>query len=114
MFCKLCEIDYFVHSFGHLFDSAGRNFGPLQYSHQDLVMQTIMRGRDHGLADYNTARRAFNLTPVDTWEDINPSLYDSNPEVSQKLTSDMFINHRSITKYIKCEYSKHTSGNTLD
>lgn len=31
----------------------------------------IQRGRDHGLPDYNTARRAFGLDEITRWEDIN-------------------------------------------
>ncbi|MEZ6062987.1 MAG: peroxidase family protein [Planctomycetaceae bacterium] len=36
----------------------------------DLVSLNIQRGRDHGLADYNTVREAYGLTRVETFADI--------------------------------------------
>ena len=53
---------------------SGKAFGPLQYSRQDLGVLTIMRGRDHGLPDYNTVRKSLNLGTIQTWKDINPNL----------------------------------------
>src|SRR5262249_11343751 len=36
----------------------------------DLASLNIQRGRDHGLADYNTVRVAYGLKPVKTFADI--------------------------------------------
>lgn len=36
----------------------------------DLVSLNIQRGRDHGLADYNTTRQACGLSPVNDFSDI--------------------------------------------
>jgi hypothetical protein len=33
---------------------------------------SIQRGRDHGIPDYNTCRRAFGLPAVKTFADITP------------------------------------------
>ncbi len=52
----------------------GKAFGPLHYSRQDLGVLTVMRGRDHGLPDYNTVRRALGLDPIRRWADINHNL----------------------------------------
>lgn len=59
----------------------GRSFGPLHFSRHDLTVLSIMRGRDHGLPDYNTARRHFDLPEVSKWEQINPGLYKTDPQV---------------------------------
>ena len=52
-------------------DLHGHVFGSLDFSRRDLMAVNIQRGRDHGLPDYNTARRYFNLKPIERWEDIN-------------------------------------------
>ena len=36
----------------------------------DLASANIQRGRDHGLADYNTVRQSYGLTPLVTFSDI--------------------------------------------
>ena len=64
-------------------------FGPLHFSRLDLVTMSIMRGRDHGLNDYNSVRAAYGLDPVETWRDINPDLFDEDPHVS--FVQSMFI-----------------------
>ena len=55
----------------------GKTFGPLHFSRQDLGVLTIMRGRDHGLADYNTVRKTLKLGEIKSWTDLNPDLPDS-------------------------------------
>ncbi len=60
----------------------GKSFGPVHFSRHDLAVQTVMRGRDHGLPDYQTVRRSFNLPNISHWADINPTLYRTNPQVS--------------------------------
>ena len=46
-------------------------FGPLEFSRRDLAALNIQRGRDHGLADYNSVRESYGLRRKDTWEEIN-------------------------------------------
>lgn len=53
---------------------AGSVFGTLDFSRRDLMAVNIQRGRDHGLPDYNTARKAFRLKEITKWEDINPTV----------------------------------------
>jgi len=62
-------------------DLHGHVFGTLDFSRRDLMAVNIQRGRDHGLPDYNTARRYFGLDPIVRWEDIN-----SNPRNLPSLT----------------------------
>jgi peroxidase len=46
----------------------------------DLASLNIQRGRDHGLADYNTTREAYGLARVSSFAEIT-----SNVELQQKL-----------------------------
>merc|ERR1719342_701333 len=56
-------------------------FGPMEFSRRDLAALNIMRGRDSGLPDYNTARKCYGLDKVATWEEINPLLASTHPEI---------------------------------
>lgn len=56
-------------------------YGPLRFSRTDLVALTIQRGRDFGLQSYTETRRALDLPPVKTFEEINPELNSTNPQV---------------------------------
>jgi peroxidase len=46
----------------------------------DLASLNIQRGRDHGLADYNSVREAYGLERATSFDEIS-----SDPEVQQKL-----------------------------
>jgi len=41
----------------------------------DLVSLNIQRGRDHGLASYNTLRQSFGLAPRTSFDEISPEPY---------------------------------------
>ncbi|XP_013145053.1 PREDICTED: dual oxidase [Papilio polytes] len=60
-------------------------FGPMEFSRRDLGALNIMRGRDNGLPDYNTARTYFGLPKIKTFNEINPVLFDNNPDLLQRL-----------------------------
>lgn len=68
-------------------DVRDKLFGPMEFSRRDLGALNIMRGRDNGLPDYNTARAAFKLPRKKDWNDINPKLFKSKPELLQQLAS---------------------------
>lgn len=55
-------------------------FGPPGAGGFDLASLNIQRGRDHGLADYNTTRVAYGLDPVTSFDEIS-----SNPDVVAAL-----------------------------
>ncbi|XP_015596349.1 dual oxidase [Cephus cinctus] len=52
-------------------DLRGNVFGPLEFSRRDLMALNVQRARDHGVPDYNTARRAYGLAPVTKFSDFN-------------------------------------------
>ncbi|XP_060531820.1 dual oxidase 2-like [Cylas formicarius] len=61
-------------------DLRGNVFGPLEFPRRDLMALNVQRGRDHGLPDFNMARKAFGLDPYLNWEHFrtaNPQLNDS-------------------------------------
>ena len=57
-------------------------FGPPGAGGFDLASRNIQRGRDHGLSDYNTTRKAYGLTPVTRFDQIT-----SNVELQKQLES---------------------------
>ncbi|XP_077863233.1 dual oxidase-like [Saccoglossus kowalevskii] len=69
-------------------DLRGKVFGPLEFSRRDLMALNIQRGRDHGLPDYNTARREYNLAERANFRDINPNLPDDIVERLAKVHDD--------------------------
>ncbi|KAM4619333.1 dual oxidase 1 [Polymixia lowei] len=60
-------------------------YGPLRFSRSDLVALTIQRGRDFGLPSYIQVRRALDLPPVKTFEEINPELNSTNPQLLRDI-----------------------------
>lgn len=59
-------VAYFCFNSEHL-------FGPLEFSRRDLVAINIQRAREHGLTDYNSIRKAFELDPL-SWENVTKHL----------------------------------------
>ena len=53
-------------------------FGPMEFSRRDLAALNIMRGRDNGLADYNTVRKCFGFPMISNFSEINPEQYEKN------------------------------------
>ncbi|XP_072030497.1 uncharacterized protein [Amphiura filiformis] len=58
-------------------DLQGRVYGPLNFARRDLMVETILRGQDHGLPDYNTAREALGLKRKNNFLEMNPYYNDS-------------------------------------
>ncbi|XP_065579570.1 dual oxidase-like isoform X2 [Artemia franciscana] len=66
-------------------DVRNKLFGPMEFSRRDLGAINIMRGRDMGLSDYNSARKSFKLKPVKEWSEINPQLFKKEPKLFERL-----------------------------
>lgn len=62
-------------------DVRDKLFGPMEFTRRDLGALNIMRGRDNGLPDYNTARESYDLQRRKTWNEINPQLFKAQPEL---------------------------------
>lgn len=62
-------------------DVRDKLFGPMEFSRRDLGALNIMRGRDNGLPDYNSAREAYGLKRLNNWTEINPELFAKQPEL---------------------------------
>lgn len=72
-------------------------FGGLDFSRRDLMAVNIQRGRDHGLPDYNTARKYLNLDPITKWTDINPTRCGKAEDVdltNDEASEDCKVNER--------------------
>ena len=59
----------------------GDVFEPIEFLPYDLMAVDILRGRDQGLADYNTIRVELGLPRITNWTEINPLLYQTEPQV---------------------------------
>ncbi|XP_049580579.1 dual oxidase 2 [Syngnathus scovelli] len=70
-------------------------YGPLKFTRSDLVALTIQRGRDFGLRSYMEIRQALNLPSVETFEDINPQINSTNPELLREVAQ---IYHGDVSK----------------
>ena len=94
VFCRdgcdayLCLWVYNGSGFFHVSDHI---FGPMEFSRRDLAAVNVMRGRDYGLPDYNTARRAYKLNALHNWSDMNKDLFLEKPQMAQRL-QDLYQN----------------------
>lgn len=79
-------------------------FGPPGAGGLDLASLNIQRGREHGLADYNTARVAYGLPAVTSFNQIS-----SNPAVRQKL-QDLYGNVNNIDLWVGMLAENHVPG----
>ena len=78
-------------------DLRGSVFGPLDYTRRDLMAVNMQRARDHGLPDYNAARKAYALPGKNSFEDINP-LYGVDKIVTENIENLRDIYNNDIEK----------------
>ncbi|MSX02600.1 MAG: peroxidase [Actinobacteria bacterium] len=82
-------------------------FGPPGSSGLDLAALNIQRGRDHGLADYNTMRAAYGLPRVTTFSQISP-----DPATAAALQS-AYGSVNDVDLWVGGLAEKHVSGGSL-
>ena len=78
-------------------DLRGKVFGPLDYTRRDLMAVNMQRARDHGLPDYNTARRAYGLPARTGFEQIN-ELYGIDATVTENIENLRDVYNNDIGK----------------
>ena len=59
-----------------------------------------MRGRDNGLPDYNTVRKALGMETITNWTEINPVLAEQKPEIFVKLAKAYNDDINNIDLYV--------------
>ena len=92
-----------------LLDDAVRNFlfGPPGAGGLDLAALNIQRGRDHGLADYNTMRASFGLAKVTSFAQIT-----SDATLAAKLQAT-YGNVNNIDAWVGGLAENHVAGGSL-
>jgi hypothetical protein len=82
-------------------------FGPPGAGGFDLASLNIQRGRDHGLADYNTTRVAYGLPAVTGFDQIT-----SNKTVQQEL-KQLYGNVNNIDLWVGALAEDHVPGGSV-
>jgi hypothetical protein len=82
-------------------------FGPPGSGGLDLASLNIERGRDHGLADYNTVREAYGLPRVTDFSEIT-----SNPELQAKL-QQLYGSVDNIDLWVGGLAEDHVAGSSV-
>jgi hypothetical protein len=79
-------------------------FGPPGAGGFDLVALDIQRGRDHGLADYNSARAAYGLPRVEDFDEI------TSDEVLAAALEDLYGDVDQIDLFVGGLAENHAAG----
>src|SRR5262245_4099891 len=82
-------------------------FGPPGAGGLDLAALDIQRGRDHGLPDYNTLRKAYGLTKVTSFAEIS-----SDPTIQAKL-QQLFGTVDNIDPFVGALAEDHLPGSSV-
>ena len=71
----------------------------------DLLARNIARGRDHGLADYNTLRAAYGLEPITSWEQLT-----DDPVLLAELRAAYGDDINAIDPFVGSMFEEHVNG----
>ena len=74
----------------------------------DLAAFNVLRGRDHGLPDYNKCREAFNLSPKKSFSEIS-----DDPELTSNLALLYGDNIDSVDPWIGGLAESHEEGGNM-
>lgn len=77
----------------------------------DIGVLDVFRGRDHGIADYNTLREAYGLARVTSFVQITGETTEEFPENDTEIDSASPINDPNIMDYIEL---RDLDGNELE
>ena len=78
-------------------DLRGFVFGQLDFTRRDLMAQNLQRARDHGLPDFNSARMAYGLSPLTSFEDLN-ELYGVDADITANIERLRDVYNNDINK----------------
>ena len=73
----------------------------------DLASLNIQRGRDHGLADYNSVRQSYRLTPVSSFDEIT-----KDTDLQEKLQS-LYGSVKNIDLWVGGLAEDHAPGSMV-
>jgi len=73
----------------------------------DLASLNIQRGRDHGLADYNSVREAYGLPRVESFDEMT-----SDPEIQQTL-AELYGSVDNIDLWVGGLAEDHIAGSSM-
>ena len=82
-------------------------FGPPGAGGLDLASLNIQRGRDHGLADYNTVRRAYGMPPITSISQIT-----KDPTLQANLTA-LYGDAKSMDLWVAGLAEDHLPGSSV-
>lgn len=82
-------------------------FGPPGAGGLDLVSLNIQRGRDHGLADYNSTREAYGLESIESFDEIT-----SDADVAANLEA-LYGDVNNIDLWVGLMAEDHIDGGSL-
>ncbi len=82
-------------------------FGPPGAGGLDLASLNIQRGRDHGLADYNSTRAAYGLKQLTSFDQIT-----SDPVLAGKL-KDLYGSINNVDLWVGGLAEDHVKGSSL-
>lgn len=78
-----------------------------QHGGLDLASMNIQRGRDHGLPDYNTVRKAFGLKGITSFADIT-----NHTKIARKF-EDLYQDRNNVDLWVAGLAEEHEHGSEL-